>query len=200
MRVAVALLSLVGLVGFAQDAPKETVEELVKKLGAEEYKTREEAAKKLEGMGAEVLPKLKEAREKTDDLETKSRLGDIISKLEKPAVEEEAPAKPKRGAAADPKQQLEKAKKILDQINKLMDDKDKEPEQKVKDLARLSRLLDQVFRTNSVTEWVGGAGGVKGQFRILRDPNGGFRIERPEDEKEPPPAEKTPKGGEEKKD
>jgi HEAT repeat protein len=60
-----ALILAISLAAQGQEEPKPTVEELIKNLGSEEFKVREEAQKKLELMGNEIVPQLKEAQEKT---------------------------------------------------------------------------------------------------------------------------------------
>jgi len=61
--------------------PDATPEELVKKLGSEEYETREQATKDLIAMGEKAVPALKAALE-SDDLEVSLRAGRALRAIE----------------------------------------------------------------------------------------------------------------------
>ena len=67
------------------------LEELIEKLGSEEYPTREAAEKRLIEMGAANLPRLKKAQDEVKDAEIRSRLERIVAKLE---GREQAPPDP----------------------------------------------------------------------------------------------------------
>jgi len=58
------------------------LEELIEKLGAEEYLTREASEKRLVELGKDNLPRLKKAQEEAKDAEVRTRLERIVAKLE----------------------------------------------------------------------------------------------------------------------
>jgi hypothetical protein len=200
-----ALALLVALAVLPQDKENSNppVEELVKSLGADDFKTREDAQKKLEAMGPEVLPQLKKELEGAKDEEVRTRLNNVISKLEKGNEEPQAPARKAARKAPTAQEQVANAKKIVEQITKLLDDKDKSDEEKVKEMAKLSRELQRTLRAgNDIFEGLGNGGAQRVRMRVIHDGNG-FRIEREDEEegkKEEPPQQKTPKAEDPKKD
>ena len=88
-----------------QDPPKKpTIEELIEQLADDAWKVRENAQKALEKMGKEIVPKLKEALEESDDPEVRGRLRDVITKLTEaakklPGNTERMPEDPAEAAA-----------------------------------------------------------------------------------------------------
>lgn len=65
----------------AGDAEKTAVADLIKKLSADDFETREDAGKKLAAMGAKALDALKEAA-KGGDPETQKRAAAVIDRIE----------------------------------------------------------------------------------------------------------------------
>lgn len=63
---------------------QDELDELIRRLGDEDFETREAAQKRLIEMGAKNLPRLKAALKETKDPEIQSRLGQIIRMLEPP--------------------------------------------------------------------------------------------------------------------
>jgi hypothetical protein len=90
MRKTLTLIPLlVAAVALAQEAP--TPEDLVRKLGHEDYAVREEATRKLIEMGAKAQPAL-EAALKSEDLEVRLRAGRALSAIRRGGEERaEAP-------------------------------------------------------------------------------------------------------------
>lgn len=158
---AFPLVLALGAALQAQDQPAQDtdkVQNLVKKLGHEDFKVREEAQKELEKMGPEILPRLKKALKETDDPEIRTRLEQIIEKQEKPEAGEIPPEEhlpeewpfggnafrfkiqqiPGWGRMADPKKQLEKMSRIVERMEKVLKDDKRSDDDKVEELVRLA--------------------------------------------------------------
>jgi uncharacterized phage infection (PIP) family protein YhgE len=120
---------------------QDDVQPWIEKLGSSEYAVREEAQKKIEAMGKAVVPQLKAALEKTQDMEVKTRIEDILKKLDKPAetkqIEEDRP---------DPNKQLEKVSKIVEELQKVLADKDKSADDKLRKVEGLAEDLRDAAR------------------------------------------------------
>lgn len=82
MLISLFLVSVLS-VSFADD-----VDELIKKLGSDEWKEREDASKALAEKGESIIPTLLKAYKETEDFEVKSRIVTILEKLGYPSPEE----------------------------------------------------------------------------------------------------------------
>lgn len=124
---------------------QDEVQSWIEKLGSPEYAVREEAQKKIESMGKSVVPQLKAALEKAEDLEVKTRLEDILKKLDRPAettrVQEE-----------DASKQLEKVGKLVEELQKVLADKDKSAEDKLRRVEDLADDLRQAARRRAAEQ------------------------------------------------
>lgn len=90
---------LFAAVALGQEQEKETPEQLIEKLGHEEYAVREEATRKLAEMGEKAVPALRKALQ-SEDLEVRIRAGRILRGLDRdaeraePGQRERAPDRP----------------------------------------------------------------------------------------------------------
>jgi uncharacterized protein (TIGR03067 family) len=86
LRVMLALLAILVALPCLALPPPSAVESqrLVKQLGAEEFELREAASKRLEAMGEQVLPVLREAARSTNDPEVRQRVQQVTSILTRP--------------------------------------------------------------------------------------------------------------------
>ncbi|MCX7704259.1 MAG: PDZ domain-containing protein [Planctomycetota bacterium] len=87
MRVAV-LVFLIVSVGIVWAADEAQIKELIKKLGDDEWRVREEAQEKLESLGAEAAPLLKEAYKNADTLEMRIRLFKLLKNIKELSPED----------------------------------------------------------------------------------------------------------------
>ena len=84
MRIGFAIFAVsLSLSGLAEEAREPQA--LIQQLGSPRYAEREQAQAKLLALGWRVKAPLKEALEKTADLEIRTRLEQILSQLGKPA-------------------------------------------------------------------------------------------------------------------
>lgn len=69
----------------AQDAPAQTDEAdaLIRELGADDFKKRDEAQQKLEAMGKKALPALERAAKESPDAEIRARSNEAIARIKK---------------------------------------------------------------------------------------------------------------------
>lgn len=141
---------------------QDPVADLVKELGSNEYAARESAQKKLEGMGQGVLPQLKAALEKAEDPEVRTRLEDIIKKLDRPVKAEHV-----EEARPDPTLELERMAKIVEELQKVLADKGASAEDKVKKVAGLAEELRSAPRPRDRNAPSGNGKII--QFRVCRD-------------------------------
>jgi len=89
------------------DEEKEKVLKLVKKLGSDTWKEREEAQAGLEKMGEKILPLLEKEKD-SPDLETRVRIKKLIKKLTPPPTGEALPEKEMKKQAAQLVEKLAK--------------------------------------------------------------------------------------------
>jgi len=84
MRILFCGLVLLFCVGalFADE-----VDELIEKLGSDEWSEREAASKALAEKGSEIIPRLIDAYKESDDAEVKKRIDTILEKFGYPTVE-----------------------------------------------------------------------------------------------------------------
>lgn len=118
---------------------QDDVQSWIEKLGSPEYAVREEAQKKIESMGKSVVPQLKAALEKAGDLEVKTRLEDILKKLDKPA-------ETKQVEVEDASKRLERVGKIVEDLQKVLADKDKSADDKLRRVEELADDLREAAR------------------------------------------------------
>lgn len=81
LPVLILCLISASLPAFQATRPAQDVQRLILQLGDEDFRKREAAQEQLVGMGAEILPALREAR-KIEDPEIQSRLDQVIRRLE----------------------------------------------------------------------------------------------------------------------
>src|SRR5262245_7070898 len=69
--------------------PPEAVAKLITQLGAEDFRSRQDATDKLEKLGGPALPTLRKAAKATRELEVKRRLELVIARIEKALLDAE---------------------------------------------------------------------------------------------------------------
>jgi hypothetical protein len=205
--IAAALLLAASGAAWTQDKEplsKDAFDRLVEKLGSEEFEHREAAQRELEAYGKDILPSLKEAHGKAKDLERRTRLGEILRKLEAPPAPTPAdrnrPPEQEFGGGVwrierpDPKKQLEEMNKLVEQMKKLLENKDLSDEEKVREMTRLSSQLQaaalrsasgSVIRVQRVVR--------SGQQQPPQEPGGGGEKIPTQDPKPAPAPEKESK-------
>jgi hypothetical protein len=83
-------LILTLLLSLAQDPDR--IQDLIRKLGSEDYATREQATRELEKIGKSARPALQKAAEESEDPEVRQRAQNLLD--EKPAPRKAVPAPP----------------------------------------------------------------------------------------------------------
>lgn len=143
-----------GGVAVAQDKEaisQETFDRLVEELGNEDFETRERAQRELESFGKGILPLLKDAHAMAKDLERRTRLGELIRKIESPPPpnpvernrfpEQEFGGGVFRIERPDPKKVLEEMLILVEQMKKVLENKDLSDEEKLREATRLASQL-----------------------------------------------------------
>jgi len=87
MRVFKILL-VAGILSISGVCFSDEIDDLLKKLGDEEWAEREAASKALAEKGDSIIPRLLETYKKTDDFEVRSRIVTILEKLAWPSPED----------------------------------------------------------------------------------------------------------------
>lgn len=138
MKVVAMVTAALALAISAQDEKPQTdkVQELIKKLGHEEYIVREEAQKELEKMGDAIRPQLEQALEKESDPEIKSRLKALLGKSGKTTV--------KKADKAKPEDKIKQLKELTEKLTRTLNDESKSAEDKLKEAEKLVRELSKV--------------------------------------------------------
>lgn len=206
--IAFAALLLLGAgAAFAQDREplsQEAFDRLVEKLGYEDFETREAAHRELESYGREILPRLKEAHEKAKDLERRTRLDEIIRKIEsppmaKPAERNRLPEQEFGGGGVfriergDPKKALEEMNKLIEQMKRVLENKDLSDEEKLREMTRLSAQLQSAALRGTSGNVIRIQRVVRGGQQPPQEPGGGSGKIPTEDPRPAPVPEKQSK-------
>jgi hypothetical protein len=95
IALSLATLALLGAgAGSGQTVPPKqprpgTVAKLIAQLGADDFRSREEASARLEKLGGPVLPELRKAAKSNPELEVKHRIERVVVRIEKALLEAE---------------------------------------------------------------------------------------------------------------
>jgi len=147
MRFVKSILIVVSF-SFALALFADEVDELIKKLGSDEWSEREAASKALAEKGETVVPALLKEYKKTEDFEVKSRIVTILDKLGYPSPEgmekiEEIITDYEKSRFADEEEDAEEAEQQKEESEK----KAKEKELKLlEELRKIKHSADYLVR------------------------------------------------------